>query len=231
MSEPLPSRFAEYIATLREGDRVSMSRYPELRSQAWWDPATLPLARALEAAAPAIIAEFRPIERTAFVPEREPIARHGSWDVYLLYDRGRRHDEHCAQAPTAAAIIDAQRTVRSLAGLAYFSRLGPHTRVAPHAGPTNMRVRLHLGIDVPSNCGIRAGDVSATWTTGKCLAFDDSFLHEVWNESDRERIVLVVDCWHPDLTDDEVRLLEGFQGYVERAARNLERYWSANDPA
>lgn len=92
-----------------------------------------------------------------------------------------------------------------------------------------MRVRVHLGIDIPPNCGIRVGESAATWNKGKCIAFDDSFPHEVWNENDRDRIVLVVDLWHPDLADDEVRLLDGFQRYVEFAANGLQRYWAAND--
>jgi len=59
------------------------------------------------------------------------------------------------------------------------------------------------------------GEVSTTWHTGTCIVFDDSFPHDVWNESDRERIVLVVDCG-TRLSDDEVRLLDGFQRYIER---------------
>jgi aspartate beta-hydroxylase len=226
----LPERFAEYIATLRDaGEAPSMSRYPGLPSQPWYDPATMPAALELERAAPQIIAEYRRLDPRAFAPENEPIARTGAWDVFILYERGRRHDERCRLFPAVTAIVEAHRTVRSLAGLVYFSRLAPHSRVAPHRGPTNMRVRTHLGIDIPPECGIRVGDTSATWQTGKCIAFDDSFPHEVWNESDRERIVLVVDLWHPDLSDDEVRLLEGFQRYIERAASGLERYWSANE--
>lgn len=226
----LPERFAEYIATLRDaGEAPSMSRYPGLPSQPWYDAAAIPAAVALERAAPQIIAEFGQLDPSAFVPEAEPIARSGSWDVFLLYERGRRHDERCRLFPTVTAILEQQRTIRTLAGLVYFSRLAPHSRVAPHRGPTNMRVRAHLGIEIPPECGIRVGEVSTTWHTGTCIVFDDSFPHDVWNESDRERIVLVVDLWHPDLSDDEVRLLDGFQRYIERAASGLERYWAANE--
>ena len=206
-----------------------MARYPRLPAMPWHDPATIPAARELERAAPQIIAEFGRLDPAAFVPENEPIAREGDWDVYMLYERGRRHDERCRLFPTVAGIIERQRTVRTLAGLVYFSRLAAHSRVAPHAGPTNMRVRAHLGIDIPPDCGIRVGERSATWRTGRCIVFDDSFPHEVWNESERDRIVLVVDLWHPDLSDDEVRLLEGFQRYIDYAARGLERYWAANE--
>jgi aspartyl/asparaginyl beta-hydroxylase (cupin superfamily) len=232
MFEPLPERFAAYIARLRDaGEKPSMSRYPGLRSLPWWDPATIPVALELERAAPRITEEFRRLDPRGFAPEREPIARRGAWEVFILYERGRRHDERCRSFPTVCEIVERHRTVRSLAGLIYFSRLGPHSRVAPHSGPTNMRLRAHLGIEVPPQCGIRVGATSATWHEAKCIVFDDSFAHEVWNESDRERIVLVVDLWHPDLSDDEVRLLDGFQRYIERAAEGLARYWTANAPS
>jgi aspartate beta-hydroxylase len=197
---PLPERFAEYIATFRDaGENHSMARYPGLPSKPWYDPATIPAALELEHAAPQIAAEFHRLDPRAFVPENEPIARQGAWDVFILYERGKRHDDRCRLFPTVTAIVDRNRTVRSLAGLVYFSRLAPHSRVAPHSGPTNMRVRAHLGIDIPPNCGIRVGDITSTWHDGRCIVFDDSFPHEVWNDSDRERIVLVVDLWHPDL--------------------------------
>ncbi|CAM9788851.1 unnamed protein product, partial [Discosporangium mesarthrocarpum] len=45
---------------------------------------------------------------------------------------------------------------------------------------------------------------------GKCLLFDDCFEHEVWNHSNKERVILLFDLWHPEL-DDEVRApLTGF---------------------
>ena len=40
---------------------------------------------------------------------------------------------------------------------------------------------------------------------GRCVVFDDSFLHEAANLSTTEpRTVLVVDLWHPDFSDAEV---------------------------
>ena len=41
---------------------------------------------------------------------------------------------------------------------------------------------------------------------GECIVFDDSFLHEAANIStDTPRVVLIVDVWHPDLSDEEVK--------------------------
>ncbi|CAN0545528.1 unnamed protein product, partial [Ectocarpus sp. 8 AP-2014] len=40
---------------------------------------------------------------------------------------------------------------------------------------------------------------------GKCLVFDDCYEHEVWNKTERERVLLLFDLWHPELAG-EVRL-------------------------
>lgn len=51
-----------------------------------------------------------------------------------------------------------------------------------------------------------------TWELGKCLLFDDSFLHSVTHSGNMSRdqssapvnrIVLIVDMWHPDLSLNE----------------------------
>jgi aspartate beta-hydroxylase len=77
---------------------------------------------------------------------------------------------------------------------------------------------------VPADCGIRVGGEARTWGDGCCIIFDDSFEHEVWNESAHERIVLIVDVWHPDLSDDEVKLLDGLYRFV--VARSTSGWWA-----
>ena len=136
-----------------------------------------------------------------------------------------------ACAPQTVAAIEANRTVLSLGGLAYFSMLEPGTRIAPHTGPTNMRLRCHFGIDVPEGCGLRVGGIERTWEERRCLVFDDSFRHEAWNDGNRPRIALVVDLRHPDLADDEVALPNGLHRYATATGIGLTRYWSRNDPS
>ena len=36
------------------------------------------------------------------------------------------------------------------------------------------------------------------------MIFDDSFLHQAQNNSDLDRVVLIFDMWHPDLTELEI---------------------------
>lgn len=77
--------------------------------------------------------------------------------------------------------------------------LAPRTHIRRHCGPTNARLRLHLGLVVPDGCSIRVGDEVRTWVEGRCLLFDDSFEHEVRNDTDRARVVLLLRFFHPDL--------------------------------
>jgi hypothetical protein len=225
----LPTRFQTYIAGLRTNHkRPRMTRYPGLRSMPWHDPQQFQLARDLEAVADKVAAEVHAFDVSGFQDEAEKIDRSGQWSVLFLYERGRKNEHNCSLCPETVAVIEANRTVRTLGGLAYFSRLEPGTRIAPHTGPTNMRLRCHLGIDVPEDCGLRVGGIERTWQEGRCLVFDDSHTHEAWNDSDRSRVVLVVDLWHPDLTDDEVALLNGLHRYATATGVRLARYWENN---
>jgi aspartyl/asparaginyl beta-hydroxylase (cupin superfamily) len=49
---------------------------------------------------------------------------------------------------------------------------------------------------------------TTTWENGKCLIFDDSYLHSVKHEANKnseqeDRVVLIIDLWHPDLSEEE----------------------------
>jgi aspartate beta-hydroxylase len=50
---------------------------------------------------------------------------------------------------------------------------------------------------------LRAGDEQRAWRIGECLVFDDSFVHEAWNDSDQTRVVLILDAWNPHLSEAE----------------------------
>jgi len=45
-----------------------------------------------------------------------------------------------------------------------------------------------------------------SWHEGEVCLFDDSFEHEVWNDTEEPRLVLIVDLWHPALSSDSARL-------------------------
>jgi aspartate beta-hydroxylase len=226
-------RFERYVEGLvTSGAPGSGGNYPDLASRPWHDPGEFPLVAELEARFAEIRAEVLALDDTRFQRESERIGRTGDWDVVFLYDRGRRHDAACAACPVTARAIEVNRTVRTVAGLVYISRMRPGTRISAHRGPTNLRLRCHLAVAVPEgDCAIRVGAQTERWREGECLVFDDSYDHDAWNHTNEDRIVLIVDLWHPGLSDVEVRLLEGLHAYAYRHARRLSRYWAANDAA
>jgi len=79
----------------------------------------------------------------------------------------------------------------------------PVAHVWPHTGPTNCRIRAHLGLVIPPGPRIRVTNETRQWIEGKFIVFDDSFEHEVWHDGTSLRLVLIVDIWHPDLTAQE----------------------------
>jgi Aspartyl/Asparaginyl beta-hydroxylase len=228
-ADAVPPRFVRYVAGFRGNqEHPRMTRYPGLEARPFHETSRFPLARELERHSRAIIEELRGIDAGLFHRESENIGRTGDWDVFMLFERGRHRRENSARCPLTTSIVSSNRAVRTLAGLIYVSRLAPHSRVAPHFGPTNMRLRCHLGISVPRDCGLSVGGVVTRWEEGRCVVFDDSFEHFVWNDSDEERIVLIADLWHPDLGNREVELLEGFHRYAAAHGENLATYWNNN---
>lgn len=95
--------------------------------------------------------------------------------------------------------------------MAMFSAIRAGGRIAPHCGSWNCRLTVHLGLAGLDGCGIRVANEARFWSPGKCLLFDDSFEHEVWNRGGETRVVLLIDIWHPDLTDVEITLLKRLQ--------------------
>ena len=138
-----------------------------------------------------------------------PDAAPGTWTVYLLHHMGVNVEALAGSCPRTLAIVD------SLPGACaeypwgdfIFSAMSGGAHLRPHCSIDNLRVRIHLGIAIPEGCSMRVGRETRTWQPGRCLVFEDSFEHEVWNRSGERRVVLIADLWHPDLTPVEVRAL------------------------
>jgi aspartate beta-hydroxylase len=45
-------------------------------------------------------------------------------------------------------------------------------------------------------------DEGLRWREGELLVFDDSFEHEVWNRSQEDRLVFILDIRHPDIDQE-----------------------------
>ncbi len=118
------------------------------------------------------------------------------WKTYFLYGFGFRSDANCERCPETARLVAAVPGMQT----AMFSILAPGKHIPEHNGPYKGVIRYHLGIKVPrdaARCRIRIGDSVATWREGESLIFDDTYEHEVWNDTDEERVVLFLDIVRP----------------------------------
>ena len=57
-------------------------------------------------------------------------------------------------------------------------------------------------------CWIKAGEEKKSWSEGKLTTLDTSFEHSTGNPTLEDRHVLIIDFWHPELSDAERSGLE-----------------------
>jgi Aspartyl/Asparaginyl beta-hydroxylase len=180
-----------------------------LDSKPWFDEPN-PVKETLELNADVIIAEYQNVaSHIGTHPDNASLTDRGRWTGMFLYAaKGVRNEELCRLCPNTARIVESLPLCTNF-GFVMFSGLEPHTHIRPHSGSSNLRLRHHLGIDVPEpdKAKLRVGTQWRGWAKGKSMAFDDSFEHEVVHEGDQERIVLVVDVWHPSLTAGDIEVL------------------------
>lgn len=116
----------------------------------------------------------------SFLPEEENLREKGDWKQFTLYSRGRKHEENCRKTPQTCALIDQIPDAWGCKrGQVKYYVMHPGVHVWPHCGPTNCRIRAHLGLVIPEGPRIRVVNDTRTWKEGKFIIFDDSFEHEV----------------------------------------------------
>lgn len=123
------------------------------------------------------------------------LTEEANWKSFFFYAYGVKVPANCARCPATAALLERIDGMKS----GFFSILLPGTHLEPHRGHFAGVLRYHLGLVVPDEerCRIRVGSRVAHWREGDSLIFDDTFEHEVWNDSDATRVVLFVDFARP----------------------------------
>jgi aspartate beta-hydroxylase len=146
------------------------------------------------------------------------------WSAFHLYKSGKLVPENAAKCPKTMALL-AQAPQPDQEGrtpAAMFSLLKPNTRIPPHGGVSNTRLVTHVPLIIPAGCGFRVGNETREWEPGKAWVFDDTINHEAWNNSDKLRVVLIFDIWHPLLSEAERALVSAMnRGMNEFAAGNV----------
>ncbi|XP_062136784.1 aspartyl/asparaginyl beta-hydroxylase isoform X10 [Drosophila sulfurigaster albostrigata] len=193
----------------------SLYNEPGLRAQPFWQPAETGYASQLEQ----LQQSWRVIRQEAlsllnargnFQPEAEQLRHTGNWQQFELFAQGKRQHSNCQRAPLTCALLDKlPASSGCLRGQVKFSAMQAQTHVWPHCGPTNCRLRAHLTLVAPEPqlTSLRVAEQQRTWHEGELFIFDDSFEHEVWHNGTQLRLVLILDLWHPDLSEMQRRSL------------------------
>ena len=134
----------------------------------------------------------------------------GTWHLFYLYNQGKQITDNCRLCPNTLEYISSLQgsMLDSVFGNVAFSVLLPGTIIEPHTGSTNAKLRSHLALQSDSAAFMRVSGDVVRWVEGEWLLFDDSFIHEVHHHGDKERVVLMVDFWHPDLNKHECQAIK-----------------------
>ncbi|MBI3415637.1 MAG: aspartyl/asparaginyl beta-hydroxylase domain-containing protein [Verrucomicrobia bacterium] len=169
-----------------------------------YDTATFPWIAQVEAEWPKIRVELDQVLKFRddlpsfheILKEVSTITTDHNWKTFFLSGIGMNCEENARRCP------ETMRLLKKIPGMktAFFSILSPHKHIPAHRGAFNGVLRLHLGLLVPEpeeKCRIRIGNEFRHWSEGRSLVFDDTFNHEVWNDTDGCRVVLFVDFARP----------------------------------
>jgi beta-hydroxylase len=203
------------------------------------DSRNFPWVRALEehwidirAEAEVVLREIETVPPLAEIsPDHRDIAPPRKWRSFFLYGYGYQEEANVRRCPRTDALL------RNIPGLnsAFFAVLAPGTHIPAHVGVTKAIMTCHLGLNVPrdaANCWMRVVDQKLHWQAGKALIFDDTFEHEVANDTDEVRVVLLIQFRRP--TGRAGQLIGGlFLWAVKRSrfvqdARRRVRDWNGD---
>lgn len=148
-------------------------------------------------------------------PDHRAIARVNMWRSFFLWGYGFPIDENLERCPQTARLVERIPGLNS----AFFSILAPGTHIPDHRGVTKGLITCHLGLVVPRDGDVRmrVGNRIVRWSEGETLVFDDTYRHEVWNDTGGTRVVLLIQFERP-LKNPGKWFADFFMGFVRRSA-------------
>ncbi len=129
-------------------------------------------------------------------PDQYRLAKARQWKTFVLYGFGQRLEKNTALTPVSAELLERIPNLQT----AWFSILAPGYHIPAHKGVTKGILRAHLGLLIPKDykkCRIRVDEQIRPWRPGEVFVFDDTYEHEVWNDTKEERVILLFDFDRP----------------------------------
>jgi len=128
--------------------------------------------------------------------EQKVLNHDNKWKTFFLYGFGIKAILNCQTCPVTVNILEQIPGMKT----AFFSILSPHKHIPAHKGLFKGFIRSHLGLIIPgqtNDCVMRIENEQINWKEGKVVVFDDTFEHEVWNNTDETRVILLIDVIRP----------------------------------
>jgi aspartate beta-hydroxylase len=144
------------------------------------------------------------------------------WRMFILKAYGAEFPRNREVCPTLAALVTASPDVLS----ASISFLAPGKHIPEHRGPFRGVLRFYLVLTMPLAADGRPAAVLKIAGTehrladGEYLLWDDTFPHEVTNNGDEARTVLLLDVWRNGMPLD-MRLLSRLLIFIVRVMARL----------
>jgi aspartate beta-hydroxylase len=208
------------LRTTRSAQRQAPSLFflPGLAAKPLWDAKQFKWLPELERLRPEIVREYVALREAKVASDygaEDHKLHEGAWQWHSLVTKGSARGDVASRCPaTSSALFGCVGEDLVTGGVpfayAFFSTLESGAAIAPHYGPTNLRLRVHMPLlidepDAPHDrLGMRVAGKDVRWRLGEPpIVFDDAFEHEAWNRTSGERVVLLFDVWHPDIAPDE----------------------------
>jgi Aspartyl/Asparaginyl beta-hydroxylase len=197
------------------GHEPSEENIEGLTAQPFWDVANMPdqfpWAAKLEENADIIQKEFEAKLQDSQMFSSDSAWQNqvmgGGWSAIRLQRLGVWNEANCRQFPETYELIRSLNIPLAVRGVC-FARQAPGSGVQPHSDGRNFILTSHLGLKVPDGCWIEVGGERKGWEEGKLTTLDTSFTHSTGNPGTEDRHVLIIDYWHPELTEAEIAALE-----------------------
>ena len=146
----------------------------------------------------------------------DELNKKGNWRMAMIFGYGRPIDDVKNSFPFTLSIIKKLPDVQNAA----FSLLKAGGIIPAHVGSTASILRYHLPLIVPDNgkhSWLTVAGVDIPWKEGKGILFDDTFEHSARNGANKDRIVLIIDIFRPNL------------GFIDRVLQKIEVWKRTQD--
>ena len=146
-------------------------------------------------------------EETNWRLEKSGLHSQQSWKELVLMVDGELDETNCrGPFQETCQLLGLIPPLRLRNGQVKLSAMRPGTRVRPHCGPVNSRLRMHCALVAPAlrdgadSAWIRVGDQRRGWRQGECFVFEEACEHQVLYDPPLEagpRVVLIADFANP----------------------------------